>query len=103
MEANGWSLKSIFRRFPNGRYCAFRLDHKVWGRIVQPDSGSTLNLAVLITLIEPQDRIMGLNLPDGGHLTHGFYNAKQKRASSISFQSFTYDIDPQVNSWIIII
>jgi hypothetical protein len=34
---------------------------------------------------------MGLGLPDGGHLTHGYYTAKKKiTASSIYFQSFPY-------------
>ena len=29
-------------------------------------------------LLKPHDRIMGLDLPSGGHLTHGFYTAKKK-------------------------
>ncbi len=38
---------------------------------------------------------MGLGLPDGGHLTHGYYTAKKKiSASSIYFQSFPYGLDP---------
>ena len=38
---------------------------------------------------------MGLGLPDGGHLTHGYYTAKKKiTASSIYFQSFPYQVDP---------
>ncbi|KAI8449094.1 glycine hydroxymethyltransferase, partial [Phakopsora pachyrhizi] len=57
---------------------AFRLDPQVWGVNVQPYSGSTANFATFTALIEPQDQIMGLGLPDGGHLTHGFYTAKQK-------------------------
>lgn len=36
---------------------------------VQPYSGSTANFATFTALIQPQDRIMGLGLPDGGHLT----------------------------------
>lgn len=39
---------------------------------------------------------MGLGLPDGGHLTHGYYTAKKKiSASSIYFQSFPYQVDPK--------
>lgn len=39
---------------------------------------------------------MGLGLPDGGHLTHGYYTAKKKiSASSIYFQSFPYSINPE--------
>ncbi|CAH7684830.1 serine hydroxymethyltransferase, partial [Phakopsora pachyrhizi] len=75
---------------------AFRLDPQVWGVNVQPYSGSTANFATFTTLIKPQDRIMGLGLPDGGHLTHGLYTAKQKiSTSSIYFQSFPYSIDPE--------
>ena len=31
------------------------------------------SFATFTALLEPQDRIMGLGLPDGGHLTHGYY------------------------------
>jgi glycine hydroxymethyltransferase len=75
---------------------AFNLDPKVWGVNVQPYSGSTANFAAFTALINPQDRIMGLGLPDGGHLTHGYYTAKKKiTASSIYFQSFPYRVEPK--------
>ncbi|KAK4684644.1 glycine hydroxymethyltransferase, partial [Tremellales sp. Uapishka_1] len=74
---------------------AFNLDPKIWGVNVQPYSGSTANFAAFTALINPQDRIMGLGLPDGGHLTHGYYTAKKKiTASSIYFQSLPYRVDP---------
>ncbi|PKK84529.1 MAG: serine hydroxymethyltransferase [candidate division Zixibacteria bacterium HGW-Zixibacteria-1] len=38
---------------------------------VQPHSGSQANMAVYFTILEPGDKVMGLDLSHGGHLTHG--------------------------------
>ncbi|MCO5599842.1 hypothetical protein L7F22_053949 [Adiantum nelumboides] len=114
MEANGSILTNKYSEgLPGARYyggneyidqleilCqqralkAFDLDPKIWGVNVQPYSGSTANFATFTAILNPQDRIMGLGLPSGGHLTHGFYTAKKKiSASSIYFQSFPYQVD----------
>ena len=38
---------------------------------VQPHSGAQANMAVFFALLQPGDTVMGMNLTDGGHLTHG--------------------------------
>lgn len=75
---------------------AFRLTPDKWGVNVQPYSGSPANFAVFTALVGPHGRIMGLDLPDGGHLTHGFYTEKKKiSATSVYFESMPYKVNPQ--------
>lgn len=72
---------------------AFKLNSSNWGVNVQPYSGSPANLAVYNALLKPHDRIMGLDLPSGGHLTHGFYTDKKKiSATSVFYESLPYQI-----------
>ena len=52
---------------------------------VQPHSGSSANIAVYFAFLEPGDKILGMNLSEGGHLTHG---------SPVNFSGKQYEIIP---------
>ncbi|KAI8368278.1 serine hydroxymethyltransferase [Radiomyces spectabilis] len=116
IEANGTALTNKYSEgLPGARYyggnefideleilcqkralAAFGLNPEQWGVNVQPYSGSTANFAALTALIQPQDRLMGLDLPSGGHLTHGYQTNKKKiSSSSIYFASMPYQVDQQ--------
>lgn len=57
---------------------------------VQPHSGSSANMAVYRTLLHHGDKVMGMNLSNGGHLTHGH----PMSFSGQDYEIIDYDIDP---------
>jgi glycine hydroxymethyltransferase len=72
----------------------FRLDPAEWGVNVQTLSGSPANFQVYTALLQPHERLMALDLPHGGHLSHGYQTEKRKvSAVSIFFESFPYRVD----------
>ncbi|MBN2267833.1 MAG: serine hydroxymethyltransferase [Acholeplasmataceae bacterium] len=56
---------------------------------VQPHSGSQANMAVYQALLNPGDKILGMSLAEGGHLTHGF----NLNFSGRFYQSYFYGVD----------
>lgn len=72
----------------------FSVKEDDWGVNVQPLSGSPANLYAYSAVLNTHDRIMGLDLPHGGHLSHG-YQIPGKKISMISkyFETFPYRLD----------
>jgi len=105
MEAQGSVLTNKYAEgLPNKRYyggCEFvdeieelaisrakKLFNADWAN-VQPHSGAQANTAVFLSLINPGDSILGMDLSHGGHLTHG----SPVNMSGKWFKSFHYGVD----------
>lgn len=75
---------------------AFNLDPAQWGVNVQTLSGSPANLQVYQAVMRPHERLMGLDLPHGGHLSHGYQTATRKiSAVSTYFETFPYRLNEE--------
>lgn len=58
---------------------------------VQPHSGSSANMAVYRALLKPKDKVMGMSLSNGGHLTHGH----KMSFSGQDYEIVSYDVAPK--------
>ena len=58
---------------------------------VQPHSGAQANLAVYFALLQPGDTVLGMNLAEGGHLTHG----SPVNMSGALYHFVAYGVDPE--------
>jgi len=58
---------------------------------VQPHSGANANLAVFMSIMQPGDRYISLNLASGGHLSHGM----KLNTSAIFYKPEHYELDPK--------
>ena len=61
---------------------------------VQPHSGANANLAAFMSLMQPGDNFLGINLSSGGHLTHGM----KLNASAIFYKPDFYELDPKTET-----
>lgn len=96
--ANKYAEGYPFRRYYQGQRYVDEIEalvqeraKKAFGVVhanVQPLSGSPANLAVYFGLLKPGDKLMGLDLAHGGHLTHG----SKVSASGIYYRSFSYSL-----------
>ena len=73
---------------------AFNLDPAKWGVNVQSLSGSPANFQAYSAVLQPNARIMSLDLPHGGHLSHGYQtDTKKISAVSIYFTTMPYRLE----------
>jgi glycine hydroxymethyltransferase len=61
---------------------------------VQPHSGSTANMTAYLAFCKPGDKILGLSLSHGGHLTHGH----PVNFSGLLFEAIHYEVDPETET-----
>jgi len=67
----------------------FRADHVN----IQPHSGTSANMAVYLAMLKPGDRILGMDLSHGGHLTHG----SKVNISGRYYEAHSYGVDRETN------
>lgn len=103
---NKYAEGTVGRRFYQGCEIADELEKVCQDRLcklfgtkfanVQPHSGAQANMAAFYAVLEPKDRLLGMDLASGGHLTHGFarnFSGKFYHAKQYSVDPQTYQID----------
>lgn len=60
---------------------------------VQPHSGTQANIAVYQALLDPGDKILGMSLNSGGHLTHGY----KVSLSGKNYEAYNYEVSKETN------
>ena len=108
MEAMGSHLTNKYAEgYPGARYYGGYVDMverlaiervtKLFGAEhanVQPHSGAQANIAVYAALLKPGDKILGMDLSHGGHLTHG----SKASISGKYFEAHFYGVDPETET-----
>jgi glycine hydroxymethyltransferase len=61
---------------------------------VQPHSGSTANMTAYLSVLKPGEKILGLSLSHGGHLTHGH----PVNFSGLLFEAIHYEVSPETET-----
>lgn len=77
---------------------AFGLTEADWHVNVQPVTGSVANFAVYAALLQPGDKMLGMSLYDGGHLTHGWKLPESGKPISFTariYDTYFYNVDPK--------
>ena len=68
----------------------FDLNPDEWHVNVQPHSGTQANMAVYLSILQPGDKVMGMSLNAGGHLSH----ANPQGLAGKLYEAHQYDVDP---------
>ncbi|SRR3989338_1356741 len=71
----------------------FGLDSKEWHSNVQPYSGGVANAEIYLALLKFGDKILGMNLAHGGHLSHGH----KANISSRAYKAIAYGLNSKTN------